>query len=697
MKTTRLLASVAVAAMVGVWGFAGAPGHSGQAAAAAPKVDNFELTDQSLHAWNLYQMADAKAVVFITQANGDAVVRANAATYSALQSAYSGKGVEFFMLNASTGDTREAVAREAADYHLDMRILQDTLQLVSEQMEVSKTGEVIVVDPKTWSIVYRGPVDDRVTKERTKTAATKTYAKDALDALLAGRPIAVARVAAPGSNFALLKASEQSNKISYVKDVAPIIQAKCVSCHQEGSIGPMTLVNYDQVKGHSLMIREVIRTKRMPPFHADPRIGHFSNDKSLSSDQIRTLVRWIDEGAQRGTGADPLAAQTFKAPEWPLGTPDVVLNIPAFSIPANGVVQYQAPWVPMPAGLGERWLRASTIKVDQRQGVHHVLTHYLSTLPTTGDQTRGGGGSGVSVGGYAVGSESTVMPASTGSLIPAGGGVGFQMHYTPFGKQAVDNTKVGLYFYEKGKEPTYVMRNAVITDPALSIPADDGHWQDTAYMTFPKDATLYSAFPHAHYRAVSTSLEAMYPDGRREMLLALPHYDFNWQGAYVFEKPIDLPAGTKLIAHYTYDNSTRNPANPDHKVNVRWGEQSFQEMFYMSFSYLWKEETAAHRVTYERELSASAAFGRMDKNVSGKIELSEATANIKPLFSMFDRNGDGGLDSTELAAAQTTAPRAVPAGRGAPAAAPTQAGAPAPAASAAPRTPEASNPARPQG
>ena len=117
----------------------------------------------------------------------------------------------------------------------------------------------------------------------------------------------------------------------------------------------------------------------------------------------------------------------------------------------------------------------------------------------------------------------------------------------------------------------------------------------------------------------------------------------------------------------------------------------------MSFSYLWKEETAAHRVTYERELSASAAFGRMDKNVSGKIELSEATANIKPLFSMFDRNGDGGLDSTELAAAQTTAPRAVPAGRGAPAAAPTQAGAPAPAASAAPRTPEASNPARPQG
>ncbi len=655
MKTRRLLAASAVAALVSVWGLSGlGAGPSLQAAAAtAQKVDNFQLTDQNLMAHDLYRLADAKAVVFITQANGDAVVRANAAAYNALKASYAGKGVEFFMLNSNPADTREAVLKEAADYHYDFPILQDMYQLVGEQLALDKTGEVIVVDPKTWSIVFRGPVDDRVTAARTKTAATKTYAKDALDAVIGGHAPTLAHVDAPGSKIALLQASSQGAKLSYVKDIAPMIQAKCVGCHEPGGIGPMTLTSYNDIKGHAAMIREVIRTKRMPPFHADPRIGTFHDDKSLSADQVKTLVHWIEAGAQRGDGADPLSAQTFQAPEWPLGKPDVILDIPAFTIPANGVVDYKTPYVAMPTGLGDRWLRASTVKVDQRQGVHHVLTNYMAQVPTgpNGLTSR----SGPSVGGYAVGAESSIMPKDSGTLVPDGGAIGFQMHYTPFGKEAVDHTKLGLYFYEKGKEPTYIMHNSVIMDTALSIPANDPAWQDTSYMTFNHDATLYSAFPHAHYRAVAASLEIMYPDGKRQMLLALPRYDFNWQGAYVFEHPIDIPAGSKLIAHYTYDNSTRNPANPDHNVNVRWGEQSFQEMFYMSYAYEWKGETAAHRVAYDTDLNASRAFGMIDKNVDGKIEVAElngAQAALRPLFTMFDRNGDGGLDATELAAAQ---------------------------------------------
>ena len=664
MKIARLLAGTAVAGLVGVWAFGGT-GQFGTATAAGPKVDNFELTDQTLHAWNIYQMADAKAVVFITQANGDAVVRANAAAYNALKEAYKGKGVEFFMINASA-DTREAVVQEAASQRYDFPILQDTHQLVAEQMDLEKTGEVIVVDPRTWTIAYRGPIDDRVTRTSTKAAATKTYAKDALEALITGRAPATARVAAPGSAFATLPATPAS-RISYARDIAPIIQAKCVTCHQNGSIGPMTLVNYNEVKGHSLMIREVLRTKRMPPFHADPRIGTFKNDKSLTAEQTRTLIHWIEAGAPRGEGADPLAAQTFAAKEWPLGTPDVVLDIPAYTIPATGIVDYKTPYVAMPQNLGDRWLRASTIKVDQRQGVHHVLTNYMNTVPTgpNGLTNR----SGPSVGGYAVGSESTVMPADSGTLVPNGGAVGFQMHYTPFGREAVDNTKVGLYFYERGKEPTYIMHNSVIMDTALNIPAGDGAWKDTAYMTFPRDATLFSAFPHAHYRAVANSLEIMYPDGRRQMLLALPHYDFNWQGSYVFEKPIDIPAGSKLIAHYTYDNSKRNPANPDPTKTIRWGEQSFQEMFYMAYSYQWKGETKSNRVTYDTELNASRAFGMADKDVSGKLELAElngAQARFRPMFSMLDRNADGGLDPAELAAAQAAPAAGGPARAGGP-------------------------------
>ena len=468
----------------------------------------------------------------------------------------------------------------------------------------------------------------------------------------------------------LLQANAQPAKISYAHDIAPMIQEKCVGCHQAGGIGPMTLTSYDQVKGQSLMIREVIRTRRMPPFHADPSIGKFHNDRSLSADQIKTLVHWIEAGSPRGDGADPLAAQTFHAAEWPLGTPDVVLDIPAYTIPANGIVDYQEPWAAMPAGYEGRWLRASTIKVDQRQGVHHVLTGYLDHIPT-GPQTRGGGLGGPSVGGYAVGAESQIAPSDSGTPLTGRGAVGFQMHYTPFGKEAVDHTRLGLYFYDKDKTPTHVMHNSVIADPQIQIPPNNENWADVAYMTFPKDAILLSAFPHTHYRGRSSMLEIQYPDGRRQTLLAMPKYDFNWQGYYEFEKPIDVPAGSKLIAHFTYDNSKRNPMNPDPNRTVPWGDQSFDEMFYMAYEYQWKDETSTHRVDYDIALNNSRTFGLLDKNISGKIEAAELTgqlARLAPLFSMVDRNADGGLDETELAAAMGGAGGGRGPGRGAPSA-----------------------------
>ena len=657
MTASRLLATAAVAALVGAWGFAGAGTGHRAVAADSQKVDDFELPDQNLLAHHLYPMgADAKAIVLISQANGDKLVRANAQAYNALKTAYAGKGVEVFMLNATAGDTRESIAKEAADYHYDMPVLQDLNQLVAEQLELQRTGEVIVVDAKTWTIAYRGPVDDRVSRGATKSAATKTYAKDALDAVLAGSPVKVAHVAAPGSPIALLAAKSDFAKISYVKDVAPIIQEKCVSCHQAGGIGPMTLVNYEQVRGHALMIREVLRTKRMPPFHADPRIGHFANDVSLSADQIKTLVHWVEAGSPRGTGADPLGAQTFAAKEWPLGTPDVVLNIPAFTIPANGTVDYKTPWAAMPADFEDRWLRASTFKIDQRQGVHHILTSYRPTLPSGGDVTRGGFSGGNTVGTYAVGGDSSMLPPDSGTLLTKGGALGFQMHYTSFGKEVVDNTKVGLYFFPKGVTPTHIQHSSVITDPNIALTPNTNNWQDVAYITFPADAKLFSIFPHAHYRGRSASAELQYPDGRRETILAVPHWDFNWQAWYTFQQPIDIPAGTKLVAHMSYDNSKRNAANPDSSRTVPWGSQSWDEMFYVAFDYQWKDETSSHRTPqHDLALNTSRNIGVLDKNLNGKVEVAELNgrqfAPMKPLFSMLDRNGDGGLDTTELAAA----------------------------------------------
>jgi hypothetical protein len=246
------------------------------------------------------------------------------------------------------------------------------------------------------------------------------------------------------------------------------------------------------------------------------------------------------------------------------------------------------------------------------------------------------------------------MPADTGTYLPAGGAIGFQAHYTPFGKEETDKSQIALYFYDK--PPELIMHSVVVIDNTISIPANDGHHQEVAYVEFPHDALLYSAFPHAHYRAYSSDLWIQYPDGRQKLLLTLPRYDFNWQRSYTFDKPIAVPAGSKLIAHYVYDNSKRNPTNPDPKINVTWGEQSFQEMLFTSLSYRWADETAEHRVNYDQEMNSNRLLGMLDDNLDGKIEKAELKSRIGDqlgkYWDVLDKNHDGSLDKAELLAAQ---------------------------------------------
>ncbi|HEY2358333.1 MAG TPA: redoxin family protein, partial [Phenylobacterium sp.] len=612
-----------------------------EAMASAPmRVDNFLLVDANFEAHELYRLADAKAVVLVTQANGDAVMRSQAPALKALKAAYAQKGVEFMMLNSNLKDSREAIQAEAAKSGYDTPILMDSYQLVGESLGVTRSAEVIVVDPKTWKVAYRGALDS--------ASAAKT-----LDALTAGQAVTFA-ASTPSKGAAIaFPARGQTARITYVKDVAPIVEAKCVACHEEGGIGPFAMKDYASVKGFSPMIREVIRTDRMPPFHSDPHVGKFSNDRRLTADETKTLVHWIEQGAPRGEGPDPLGAKHLVATEWPLGKPDVVLDVPSYTIPASGVVDYQHPFVNNPLTEG-KWLKASTIKVDARQAVHHVLTGFMAEAPKPGQQAFENKW-GASVGSYAVGSESEVAPTNAGTFIPPGGAIGFQNHYTPYGKEVTEHTKIALYFYKDGDKPDIVMHNSQIVNNAIELPPYDGHHQEVAYMDFPKDALLYSAFPHAHYRATSSDLWIRYPDGKEKLLLTLPRYDFNWQGHYNFAEPIKIPAGSKLIAHYVYDNSKRNPHNPDPSKTVVWGDQSWEEMFFTRIRYRWMDESSAHLVNYDEALQAGALMGMLDSNIDGKIQKSELRGQIGkmigPRWEQLDTNRDGVLDKDELAAA----------------------------------------------
>ena len=466
---------------------------SGGMSAAPAKVDNFMLVDaQHMEAHELYRLADDKAIVLISTGVGCPIARAMTPALKALRDKYAAQGVEMFLVDSNLQDSRDAIAAEAKEYGIDIPILMDSNQIVGEALGVTRTAEVFVVNPKTWTVAYHGPVND-ASDYGIQKAADKPFADIAISAVLRGEVAPAATQASKGC-LVDFPAREKKAQLTYVKDVAPILEAKCVACHEQGGIAPFAMNNYAMVKGFAPMIREVIRTDRMPPYNADPHIGKFSDDKNLSPAEIKTLVHWVEQGAPRGEGKDPLGAKHLVAAEWPLGKPDAILNVPAYTIPASGVVDYQHPWVANPETTG-KWLKASTVKVESRQGVHHVLTGYMADVPQPGQQAFENKW-GVSVGGYAVGAESEIAPKNVGSYIPAGGAIGFQTHYTPFGKEVTDHTKIALYFYKDDEKPEMVMHNIDITNNAIEIPPNDPHHVEVAYMDFPHDAVLYSAFIH---------------------------------------------------------------------------------------------------------------------------------------------------------------------------------------------------------
>lgn len=624
------------------------------------RVDDFQLLDHMGVAHRLFYYSDAPAIVVMTQGNGCPIVRNAVPAYRQVRDNYQEQGVKFFLLNSNLQDNKTTIAKEVADFGFDIPVLVDENQLVGESLNVTRTAEVFVIDPKSRKIVYHGPVDDRLTYQNQKAKAEFSYLSDALDAVIAGETVKISQVDAPGCivNFPERDNKERHTNISYHDTIAPILEERCVECHQVGGIGPWAMTSYDMIKGFSPMIREVIRTDRMPPWHSDPNIGSFLHDRSLTSNEIKTLVHWIEAGSPRGEGYDPLADPRESLPDWPLGVPDLILTVPSFDVPATGVVDYQRPYVVNPLEEG-KWLRASTVKVGSRESVHHVLTGYLKEMPKSGQSNEVRWGA--SVGGYAVGAESMIAREGLGTYIPAGGAIGLQMHYTPFGREVTDTTQIGLYFYDK--RPPRMLRNSVIMDFSIEIPPEKANHAETAYLEFPKDAELFYAFPHAHYRGQSSTLAIRYPDGREEMILSLPKYDFNWQRAYEFKDPIKVPAGAKLIARYTYDNSTQNAANPDPSKKIVWGDQSFEEMLYTAISYRWTDETSAdQKGEYQELLNAGRLFGMLDDNIDESIQKDEirgrAGRRLAGNFDRLDRNGDGALSWQEYSAIFKSKPNA---------------------------------------
>lgn len=590
-------------------------------------VDNFVLLDHQGTAHELYYHNDAPAIAIMIQGNGCPIVRNAWSDYKAVRDEFEASGTKFYMLNANPQDDRDDIAEEAAEFGYDLPILKDSAQLISASLDVTRTAEVIVVNPETWQIAYRGPVNDRLGYGQQRAEASEHYLADALRAVSAGEAVATPARSTKGCIVNLKDAhdSEAHAAISYSETIAPILIENCVTCHQSGGIGPWAMTDFDMVEGFAPTIRDVIRTRRMPPWSADPEIGTFHGARGLSLEEEQTLVRWIEAGAPRGAGPDPLAVRESTATEWPLGPPDLIVEAPAFDVPATGVIDYQFPTAPNPLDR-DVWVKAITVVPGDATVVHHALIGSSTEITPPGEGDDGDVFDNYLVG-FVPGSESYVYPENSGVLVKAGGEYRFQMHYTPTGRATTDRTRIGLYFHDD--PPAHILRQQVAINFNIDIPAGAEAHPEQAYFEFDHPAEIYLLFPHAHYRGRSSKFDLHYPDGTVETILSVPRYDFNWQHNYALEEPIRVPAGTRLVHETIYDNSEKNFANPDPTRNVPWGLQSADEMLYGSFFFRWSEETRDHPVHDPLQFGLRQFYGFADADMDGRLSVSEMGPDMR--------------------------------------------------------------------
>lgn len=550
---------------------------------APAKAANFLLLDQEGNAHELHRDGvGAKAVVLYFHGNGCPIVRQSLPAIKALRDTYASKGVKFLMINANTQDDRDSIAEEANEFGIDIPILVDESQMVAKTLGAVRTAEALVVDTATWAIVYRGALDDRIDFLGAKREATHAWLKNALDALLGGQPVEPLRTPVKGC---LITYKEAPKQTSYVKDVVPILKDHCVTCHRPGTVAPFAMSSHSKLEGWADMIREVVLTKRMPPWHADPHWGEFSNDRGLSADDMRTLVNWLDAGAPKDGRNDPLGALMKRDDaDWALGEPDLVVELPEVqTIPASGIFDYR--YIEVPSGLTEdKWVRAVDVQASNLKVAHHVLVFLRYPDRLRHMQPDQEGGLQGFFGGYVPGQRPAPFPEGSGKWIPAGTTFVFQLHYNATGKEETDHTRMALYF--ANKKPKRELVTTAATDVDFAIEPGDPDSETSAKHMVTRDAVLYAMSPHMHYRGKRFQYEAQYPDGTKEILLSVPNYDFDWQTLYELKEPKKLPAGTVIHASGAFDNSAANPYNPNPEATVFFGEQTFEEMFigYMDYT-----------------------------------------------------------------------------------------------------------------
>jgi len=564
--------------------------------AQANEVINFSLLDYKGKHYEL-RRSESKVVVLFFTSFGCPIARQSLPKLRSLRSHYASKGVAVWMVNSCpqedpddtmiqmllhsrknglvpepTLNDPETARLEVLKYAAGgLPVLRDEMQVVAQRLGVTRTCEAIAIDTKTSTILYRGAIDDQLSEGAQKPKPTQNYLTDALDEFFAAKPVSTPKTKVHGCRIAF-DTEFPKQPISYSNEVAPLLQKNCVHCHSLGQVGPFAMSSYKKVKGWSAMIEEVVLDQRMPPWHADPHYGKFTNDRSLGSTEKHTLLNWISQGCPRGDGPDPLTNAVPAAPTWSLGQPDYIVPLPKpQNIPATGTLKYVYVDTDfeMPTNA---WLRAAICRPGNPKVVHHIIVRIrypkdYADAPTEAYLFTT----------WVPGLASSEFPSGTGVFLPKGSRFNFELHYTTSGEATTDATEVGLYLAKE--QPQRRLEVRASDDRDFEIAPGDPDSKHFSHYCFKHDAVIYDLSPHMHLRGSWFRFQLLYPDGQRETILSVPQYDFNWQTSYRLTEPKHVPAGTWVLCTGAHDNSAKNPNNPDPAKVIKFGLQSWDEMF----------------------------------------------------------------------------------------------------------------------
>ncbi len=524
----------------------------------------------------LDDLPNKKATVLVFTSIGCPLVERYMPALKRLDTEYRDRGVQFVAVNVGAGDSIREMAEQAIRFEAEFPFVKDFDAAAARSLGVTRTPEVVVLD-EGRVVRYRGRIDDQYRLGGTQPAATRLDLKDAIDAVLAGRDVAVPETPVDGCLITRPQRTTSPSAPTYADHIAPIVRRHCVGCHRPGTAAPFSLTSYSAIASRADMIAEVVAEQRMPPWYGSDAHGEFVNRRGLTDDERAAVVEWAQSGKARGDESKlPPLELPPEDDKWQIGKPDLVLTeLTTHDLPAEGVVKYQYTVLPH-IFQHDTWVQGVQILPDNPKTVHHCNMAYV--VPSEGVKASN------FITGVVPGGEPLTVAEGAAFRIPAGATLGLQIHFVTTGKPEKCRIAVGIK-YARGVVDRE-LRHIRLDNTKFAISAGAAAHPVSDARTLDRNAIGVGMFSHMHVRGKDMTFVAHKPDGTRETLLVIPNYSFDWQHAYRWAPGTKrIPKGTKIecIAHY--DNSAFNPYNPDPTATVREGPQTFHEMMNGFFFY----------------------------------------------------------------------------------------------------------------